>query len=300
MTIRFPLIDLSQLPTPDVVEALDYETILAAMLADLRVRDQGFSALVESDPAYKLLEIAAYRELLLRQRVNSAARSVMLAFATGADLDQLAGNFGVQRLTITQADETSTPPTPAVSESDDELRARVLMSLDGYTTAGSAGSYVFHAMSASGDCKDVAVTSLTPGQVTVAVLSQTGNGGAAPQKTLDAVRKALSAETVRPLCDEVVVESARVLTYRVTGELTLSPGIGSDKVIAAAEMAVKAYAAEQHRLGRSIARSGLFAALHQAGVQAVLLSEPASDIVTDWNQAAFCTGLSIREKRAGT
>ena len=45
----------------------------------------------------------AYRELLIRQRVNDAARGVMLATASGTDLDNLAANFNVERLLITPA-----------------------------------------------------------------------------------------------------------------------------------------------------------------------------------------------------
>src|SRR5690606_17245852 len=63
-------VDLSRLPPPDVVQALDYETILAELQVDLAARLPDFDAFLESDPAIKLLEIVAYRELLLRQRVN--------------------------------------------------------------------------------------------------------------------------------------------------------------------------------------------------------------------------------------
>ena len=110
----FTTIDLSTLPPPSVVETLDFEAILAAMLADLQARDPAFTALVESDPAYKILEVCAYRELLIRQRVNDAARATMLAYATGADLEQIGALFGVTRLTITEADEEAVPPVPAV------------------------------------------------------------------------------------------------------------------------------------------------------------------------------------------
>ena len=79
MAGSFTAVDLSRLVAPTVVETLDFETIFAAMLADLQARDSAFSALVESDPAYKILEVAAYRELLIRQRVNDAGRAVMLA-----------------------------------------------------------------------------------------------------------------------------------------------------------------------------------------------------------------------------
>ena len=147
ITNAFSQIDLSRLAAPDVVEALDFEAILAEMLADLRGRDSAFTALTEADPAYKILEVAAYRELLIRQRINEAARSVMLAYAAGADLDQIAANFGVARLLIRPADDRTIPPTPAVYETDEELRNRVTLSLEGYTAAGSRGSYVYHALS---------------------------------------------------------------------------------------------------------------------------------------------------------
>ncbi|MCP3967439.1 MAG: hypothetical protein GY750_14680 [Lentisphaerae bacterium] len=69
----FNAIDLSLLPAPDVIETLDYELILAGMIADLQAKAPEFSALVESDPAFKILEAAAYREVILRQRVNDAS-----------------------------------------------------------------------------------------------------------------------------------------------------------------------------------------------------------------------------------
>ena len=292
MAGAYTKVDLSQLAPPDLVETLDYETILAEMLADLRARDTTFSALVESDPAYKILEVAAFREVLIRQRVNDAALAVMVAYATGADLDQIAANYDVARLLITPADETTIPPTPAVYESDDDFRVRIILSLEGYTTAGSKGSYIFHALSASGDCKDVSVTSLTPGTVNVAVLSRTGTG-AAPAATIAAVTEALNADVTRPLCDTVLVTSAQIVNYSITASLTLFPGTGHAEVLAGAIAAAEAYAAEQHRLGRDITRSGIFAALHQPGVQNVTLTAPAADIVNAWNQAPWCTGITV-------
>jgi len=75
--------------TPDVIEQIDYESLLSALRADLQARLPTFNAWLESDPIMKLLEVAAYREMLLRQQFNDRARSVMLAYALGADLDHL-------------------------------------------------------------------------------------------------------------------------------------------------------------------------------------------------------------------
>lgn len=292
MAGAFTVVNLAQLAAPDVVEALDFETILAAMLADLVARDTTFTALVESDPAYKILEVAAYRELLMRQRVNEAAKAVMLAFSTGPDLDHIGANYNVARLVITPANPDTIPPTDAVMESDDEFRARIPLSLEGYTTAGSEGSYVFHGLSADGDVKDISATSPDPGDVNVYVLSRDGDGTASAD-LLAAVASALNAETIRPITDQVTVLSASILNYTVEAVLTLYPGPASDVVLAASQVALDAYTDDMHRLGYDVTRSGIFHALHQTGVQNVTLTLPAADIVVDDGQAAYCSSTAL-------
>lgn len=92
-------IDLSKLPPPQLIEELDYEVILAEMrekMQELCPEWTGYE--LESDPANKVLEVAAYREMLLRQRVNEAVRGVMVAFAAGSDLDHLAAFYPEERL----------------------------------------------------------------------------------------------------------------------------------------------------------------------------------------------------------
>ena len=98
------MIDLTTLPAPRVVELLSYEAILAAAKADFAERMRPHLPNIddilalESDPVVKLIEAHAYRELLIRARINDAARAHLLAFAAGSDLDQLAALFGVVRM----------------------------------------------------------------------------------------------------------------------------------------------------------------------------------------------------------
>lgn len=292
MSGTFTAINLADLPAPDVVEVVDFEAVLARMLADLQARDSEFSALVESDPAYKILEVAAYRETLLRQRVNEAARAVMLAYADGADLDNIAANFSIERLVIDEGNPDAIPPVPPTYESDKDLRRRVQLAPEGYTVAGSQGSYVFHALGADGNVKDAQAVSPTPGAVTVYVLSREGNGTASVD-LVDAVDATLSADTIRPMTDNVTVLSASITEYSVSAALTLYPGPDAELVRATAEQAVRSHVAERHRLGYDVTRSGLFAALHRAGVQNVALASPAADIVVGSGQAAFCTGVTV-------
>lgn len=230
---NFTAVDLSQMPPPSVVETLDFEVILASILADYTARMQAtgqpFTALVESDPAYKMAESCAFRELVLRQRVNDGAIATMLPYATGDDLDIIAARYDVTRLLIQAEDTTTVPPTPAVYEPDDDLRRRCLLALESYTTAGSVGSYVFHALSADGDVKDADVANppIVPGTVNVAVLSRTGDG-TAPSTLLDTVSAALTPDEVRPVCDNVVVSTAQIINYTVVASLVLYSASGKE------------------------------------------------------------------------
>jgi len=270
-------IDLSQLPAPDVVEALDFESILEALVADLLARYPQFSAFVESEPGIKLLEVCAYRELLLRQRVNDAARSVMLAYAAAADLDNLAALLGVERQD---------------GESDTNLRERTQIALEGLSTAGPVGAYEYHARSADARVKDVDVSSPSAGEVLATVLSTEGDGTPS-QAVLDAVLTALSDETVRPLCDGVSVAAAEIVPYTVAASLELYQGPDSSTVRDTAETAARTYVNNAHRLGIEVTLSGLYAALHVAGVKRVTLTSPAADVTVTAQQAAYCTALTV-------
>jgi phage-related baseplate assembly protein len=288
----FTQIDLSTLPAPDVVEALDYESILAAMLADLQSRDPVFTALVESDPAYKILQVAAYRELIVRQRVNDAARALLLAYATGADLDQLGALLGVQRLESYEEPLGDELPTVLIREGDTEYRRRIQLSLEGFSVAGPKGAYIFHALSADPDVLDVSATSPDPGEVLISVLSRVGNG--VPTSGLLAnVETALNDTAIRPLTDLVTVQAATKVDYAVTAALYTYPGPDSSVVLAAATAALNAYIASVRKVGFDVTLSGIYAALHQPGVQRVDLTAPTADIEVEETEFAHCTATTI-------
>lgn len=276
-------IDLSKLPAPNVVEPLNFETILATIKADVIALAPEVEAVLqlESEPITKLVEAFAYREMLLRARINDAAQSVMLAYAAASDLDHLVALLGVQRLD---------------GESDDRLRTRAQLSLEGYSTAGPVRSYIYHALSASTQVLDVFVDSPAPGAVRVVVLAQpsaANPGGVPGAELLQTVLSGVSANDVRPLCDEVNVAPAAVLTYAVSASLVCLPGPDAQVVLGAASAACQAYVDQQFRLGYDVTVSGLYAALHQPGVMRVNLVSPATDVVVAPDQAARCTSVSV-------
>ncbi|MCI4223083.1 baseplate assembly protein [Dickeya dianthicola] len=293
------VIDLSQLPAPDIVTVPDFETVLAARKAAYLAlfpadeRDAVAATLaLESEPVVKLLQENAYREILLLQRINEAAQACMVAYALGNDLDQLAANYNVERLTVTPADETAVPPVDAVLESDDDLRQRIPSAFEGLSVAGPTGAYTFHALSADGKVADATAISPSPAAVTVTVLSREGDGTASDE-LLAAVTDALNDESVRPVADRVTVQSAHVVPYSVTARLYLYPGPEAEPIRQAAAARLIAYISAQRRLGRDIRRSALYAALHVEGVQRVELDSPPMDVVLDDTQAAYCTGYQV-------
>ena len=115
-------VDFSQLTKPSIVEEIDFESILAerkeklVSLFDSNDQDQIRQTLQrESEPLTKFLEENAYREVILRNRINNAALSVLLAFAEKTDLDAVVANYGIKRLLINEA----TADSDAVYETDD-------------------------------------------------------------------------------------------------------------------------------------------------------------------------------------
>lgn len=299
------IINLNALPAPDLVEVIDFETLYAERKARLvslypaaQQADVARALALDSEPMAKLLQENAYREMTLRQRVNDAGRAVMLAFATGADLDQLAARYNLVRLVITPADDTTMPPTPAVLESDEALRERALLAYEGLSVAGPRNSYVKHARDADGRVADASAISPAPCEAVITVLSTIGDG-TAPADLLAAVVVALNGEDVRPVGDLVRVQSAAITRYEIRATVFLEQGPESEPILQAARARAEAYRNQRRRIGRDVNRSAITAALHVEGVTKVVLELPAVDLALDATQAGYCTGITIINGGAG-
>ena len=273
----FTPIDLSKLPAPDVIETLDFETLLTDYINDFIVRNPNYATLLESDPAIILMQVVAYREMLLRARINEAAKANMLAYATKGDLDNLAAFFGVERL----EDET-----------DERLRKRTQLALEGFSTAGPVGAYIFHSLSASNEVKSVSVKSPNPGEVLVTILSNIGDGTVG-QELIDAVLAKLNEDDIRPLTDLVSVQGAEIINYQVEAVITVYSGPSSVVVETEANDALQKFISDRHEIGRVIAISGIYDALHVDGVKKVELISPVADVETTDEQAPYCTNIQV-------
>ena len=270
------LSDLASLPTPAVIESLSFETIFEELQTEFQSRYPDYSALLASDPAVKLLEVAAYREVLLRNRINSAAKASLLAFATGGDLDHLAAFYGVTRLT---------------DETDEALRLRTRQRIIGFANAGGAAHYRYWALSASPEVADVEVDSPEPGRVRISVLAK-GEEQTVSNAVLDAVRAVVLRDDIRVLTDTVEVVPAELMPVTVHARLWLYPDAPME-TLSAIEAVFAFTLAACAGLGWDLTRSWIVGQLQRAGVHKVDLVSPATDIRVAANQAVRLLSLNL-------
>jgi len=283
-------VDLSRLTPPVLVEQLAFEAILSAMVADVQARLPSFDATVDDDPAVKILQVAAYRELLIRRQFQDAALQLLVAYARGAALDHLGALVAVTRQTITPANAAT--GAAAVMESDDDYRQRIVLAPEAFSTAGPELAYVALAKGAAGDVLDASAISPAPGEILLSILSRTGDG-TAPASLIAAVLAATSARDKRPLGDAVTVRSAQIRNFAINARLITFSGPDLAVVIANARARLDAYLIENRRIARTITQSGIIAALTVAGVHRVDLIGPAEDVACDRTQAAWCTAITV-------
>lgn len=295
-------IDLTQLPVPNVIEQLDYEQILAnrkakllALVPEDHRSEIEVTLRLESEPLTILLEENALQEMVLRNRINDAARAVMLAYAKGADLRGIGANFNVEQLIVTPADPDTVPPVAEIREDEGSLKLRIQEAFDGLSVAGPGAAYEFFARSAHGQVADARASSHVPCEVVIAVLSTEGDG-TADQALLDTVTAALCPEDIRPIGDLVIVQSAEIITYEIVAEIYVPPGPESSIISAAAIKRAQDETKKKRPLGRGVYRSKLDAVLHVEGVIKVNLIEPSADIVLTSLQAARCTNITVISK----
>lgn len=279
-------LDLSRYPAPLAIRDIDYEGLMTerkARLVDLFAAagiDYDVDGL-ETDTAVILEETDAYRELLAYAAINDAVRAVMVAFATGSDLDHLGGGFGVIRRTILPATTT----TAAVIEGDEEFRRRVLLAPEAYAAAGPRGAYVYHALTSHPDVLNVDVWKEAPGRVVVAVQSRQGDG-LASAALLQAVREYLNSEKIRPLTDVVTVRSVKNFAYTIDVEAFVLPGPDRDAVKTSIVESLTAMAAARRTPARDVPRSAVFTAASIGPVDKVIVNKPTADVARDYGEVA--------------
>lgn len=305
-------IDLSRLPLPDVIERLDFEAILAERQARLLAlypedeRDDVAELLaLESEPLTKYLQESAYREMVLRQRINEAAASGMLAANVGADLDGVAGRYETQR---------------QAGEQDERLRERTQLAFYQVAAAGPAVRYRRVALDAHPDVVQVDAWQERPGVVRIALLTrqtlpateaspeqlaigralfeQPGDPalativGPASGPAMLAAKARLLADDVQPVGVDLRIGAAEIATYHIAATLVVPRGPDPQRLLAAAHDQLTRYL-QAAAMRVDVHRQALHAALLPEGARTVELTAPAESLPRGPGQLAVCTEVAI-------
>ncbi len=272
-------IDISVLPKPEVIETVDYEAIVKLMRDDLVARFPAIVGVVdlESEPARKLLEVFGYREIVLRARINDAARANLLAFATGTDLDHLAAFYDVVRM---------------AGETDARLRTRVVLAIRGRSPGGTAPRYRYVALSSDIRVADAVVWREGTSPLVRCAIYATDNNGVPDAALLQTVREHLTAPDVRMVNDTILVTAAVQKVENITARIKLLPNT-SDSIVADIETVLRADWLAERGLGFDLTRSWIVSKLMLGGVYSAEVLTPAADVIAQPSEAIAIGSVAI-------
>lgn len=267
-------LDLSTYPAPEAIETLDFEAIVASVMADATARfaAAGISYDVgglETDPVRIVAEAAAYREMLLRARINDALMANLLAFAGGADLDHLAAFYGVARMD---------------GETNGRFRLRVQLAIQGRSTGGTEPRYRGAALAASLRVADAAVYRVGTSPLIEIAVTAADNDGVADAGLLALVDAAVQNTEFRMVNDTIEVRAAVMTVAAISARVWLLPET-SGTLIDTLPAALRADWAAESSLGFDLRRAWLTARLMKTGVQRIEIVAPAADIIVPPYQA---------------
>jgi len=267
-------IDLTSLPTPQVIGEVSYNTIVSRQLAQFQAEWDALRAtypdlppydvsMLETDPVVIINQSESYRELLLLARINEAARARLLAFAFGSDLDQLAVFYDVVRL---------------FGEDDARLKLRVILAIQGRSTGGPKERYKSVVMNADLRVESVEVYRVGRSPLINVAVYSTEPNGVASADLLAVVTAALVDENVQLANDEFVVASAVRTVVNLAFDIWLLPDADEATVTRAVTALQDAWASEQ-TLGRDLTVAWWTSKLMISGVHKVAATAPVDDVI---------------------
>lgn len=267
-------VDLPLLPLPAVIEEAQSVAIADAMrqrfldAAEALGVDAREEMIVAGTPGNVLIEGQAYRETLIRARINGVYRSRLVYFAQGADLDHVGEDHGLERLT---------------DETDAAFRERIRIHNRGQSAAGPDDWWRKHALEADVRVVDVAVRRTTfpipgPSEQRGAIrlyLVTTTDDPMAVAAILANVRAVVGSTAVRGTTTSVTVEMAEQITVSLAADVWMYPDAAAG-AFAALEPALRAAWAAEQRLGWAPSLSWISAQLQRSGVHSVAITAPAA------------------------
>jgi phage-related baseplate assembly protein len=294
LTDRISVILPANLQPMIVLEKLDVETILGARMSRLKqlwaYYDPPAAAQydvenLEFDPIKINQEASSYFELMLRDRVNQAARSITLAYAIGTDLDAIATRYpgGVPRLE---------------GESDDRYRRRIWLSPNTLSPHGTAEAYEFWALTALPTLRDVtAIRAVAHDYYPTILITCLNEPPAEPKPTdeeLVRVRAYIQSLSRMGLTDVISVNPPKVREIEYKIAVWLYPGTVQDQTMNQIVSNLANLINDQFWLGHDHSHTAIHAACRLTGVHHVDIELPEEDVFVPLDWVVKVTQVTVR------
>jgi phage-related baseplate assembly protein len=267
-----------------VLEKIDTETILTDRMTRLKTLwakyDPPMAAQydvenLEFDPIKINQEACTYFELMLRDRVNQAARSITLAYAIGTDLDAIASRYpgGVPRIE---------------GESDDRYRRRIWLSPNTLSPHGTAEAYEFWALTALPALRDVTAMRHVAHDyyptILITCLMAPPEAPGPSDENLIRIRSYIQSLSRMGLTDVISVNKPKIKDINYNVMVWLYPGTVQDQCLAKIEANLANLVAEQYWLGHDHSLMAINACCAMSGVHHIEILEPKTDVMVpmDW------------------
>lgn len=219
MTDSVTLANLRGLPPAQAIEELGHAAIVDEMVASYAARWEEFRAAdpelppmdtlqLRSDTTRKAFEEVAFRETLLRARINDAVRSNLLFYTSGTDADHLAIFYDVFRMS---------------GELDDALKSRTILAIAGRSTGGPKERYEAIARAADVRVRHAHAYRIGRDPTVHVAIWSTDNDGVADPALLAKVRAALENTAHGVINDVFNVRAAVFTAVDVTLDVWLLP-----------------------------------------------------------------------------
>ncbi|WP_019672321.1 baseplate assembly protein [Psychrobacter lutiphocae] len=265
--------DISQLPEPSFIER-DANKITDALIA--KYEELSGKPLYPAQADRLMVDVIAYREMMIRTAINEAAKQNLIAFADGVMLDYLGDFFGVVRLD---------------GETDDQLRTRIRLAPESYATTGSRQAYIYHTLSTSAEIIDAEAIRGEEGNVYIHILTETG---VVSDELKQAVLNNTSDEKKRPLSDRVHVLNGEKYQFNLNVKVYPLSQANPHSVLQSVKDKAQAYIDNlQKKLGQDVVPSQIIDVLSSSDIWQVEVIAPSQPLIVKPHQWAKCTGINI-------
>lgn len=254
-----------------------------AVPAGTRVQTTDGNIVFATTNAATITAGSLYVDAIAAAETNGAAGNGYLAGAVATLLSTLDG--------VTSAVNTTTTYGGQDAESDERLRARIVLAPEAFAAAGPSGAYRYWTMSAHQSIIDAAVLTPYPGLVAIYPLTESG---VLTSEIASLVLVEVTAVKRRPITDQVVVREPTAVPFAIAASLVLFSWANATTVRTAVDTAMASYTASMSAaLGLPLVPSKIIATLQNiSGVQSVVLTAPAARTLAA-SEYAVCTSRDV-------